>query len=102
MQACATFTTVDGQSVNEATWKEQRAELLNRASFDLGCSPDKLDVTVLDVREKGRVALAGVKGCGLRAAYFSHCHSECEWIMNSKVDESGEGGVENKPPSPQQ
>jgi len=58
--------------------------LMNRASFDLDCSRDKLKIVDLDVNTKG------VKGCGRRATYVWSCgrNQTCAWVMNSPQGES--------------
>lgn len=58
--------------------------LLNRASFDLDCSRDKLKIVDLAPNSKG------VKGCGRRATYIWSCgtNQTCAWVMNSPDSES--------------
>lgn len=59
-----------------------RAELVNRASFEMSCPREQLHVYVLgdDTR--------GVEGCGRRATYIRSCKGggameECVWVLNS-------------------
>jgi hypothetical protein len=49
-------------------------QLRNRASYDLQCAPDKLEITEIDKRT------AGVDGCGRRGTYV---YTSDTWILNS-------------------
>ena len=60
-------------------------QLLKRASFDLECPADQLDVVVIDASTRG------VTGCGRKGAYVEHCtglkgftETTCTWIINSE------------------
>jgi hypothetical protein len=59
-------------------------QLTRRASFDLGCSADQIQVYEIDNRTRG------VVGCGQRVTYVESCDgrrdhmmTECTWVMNS-------------------
>ena len=60
------------------------AQLRKRASFDLECPPETIQVFELDG------AARGVAGCGKKAAYVEHCVPrfggvpECTWSMDSR------------------
>ncbi len=53
--------------------------LVSRASFDLGCPADRLQVVELDAHVRG------VSGCGKRATYVWQARNsyEGDWIANS-------------------
>lgn len=61
------------------------SQLVKRASFDLDCAEEELEVVELDPRTRG------VRGCGRRATYVEQCKPcangyqgcECTWLMNT-------------------
>ncbi len=62
---------------------ERQADLRQRASFDLGCTADKLEITPLDdaARSHGG-GTTGVRGCDKQATYVWDAYGT-GWIMNN-------------------
>ena len=57
-------------------------QLRSRASFDLGCPANQLDVVEIDQRTRG------VRGCGKQATYVESCTTAdrstgCTWVLNT-------------------
>jgi hypothetical protein len=54
-------------------------QLVDRASLDLRCPRDQLQVKQVDQRTQA------VRGCGHQVAYIESCdtHNVCTWILNS-------------------
>ncbi len=65
---CAKPVEVDGFSVKQSNWNKARADIVRKAVFDLSCSPEGLDVVVLDTSARWPVTV-GVTGCGARVRY---------------------------------
>jgi hypothetical protein len=59
-------------------------QLRSRASFDLNCAENKLQVVEIDQRTRG------VRGCGKQATYVENCttpgrdRNSCTWVMNTE------------------
>lgn len=68
MGACSRHIVVDGFNVHEGRWNRERPALVQRASFDMDCPADQIEVTVLSARSRF-VLQAAVNGCGRRAVY---------------------------------
>jgi hypothetical protein len=72
-------------------------QLAARASFDLGCPKEKLDIVRLDDRTRG------VTGCGQKVTYVESCSSGgnlsgglvgmakqgCTWVLNASSTSGG-------------
>ena len=70
----------------------QSNTLRARASFDLQCPSEQLQVTELDN------SVAGVAGCGQRATYV---YNNGSWVLNSPgAEQPGSGPVLTQPPPP--
>jgi hypothetical protein len=61
-------------------------QLEKRASFDLDCPAEKIDIVEIDS------STMGVSGCGQRATYVESCDAapnnparECTWVLNSET-----------------
>ncbi len=67
-------TTISNQSARETMF----ASLSKRASFELGCSVDPADITLIAQTEYG------VEKCGCRATYLS---TSAGWVLNSASGE---------------
>ncbi|MBI4820654.1 MAG: hypothetical protein HY791_30600 [Deltaproteobacteria bacterium] len=65
-----------------------REQLVKRASFDLNCPAEQLEVHELDGRTNG------IRGCGRQATYVEQCEvvqgsrGNCTWIMNTDAEPS--------------
>jgi hypothetical protein len=54
-------------------------QLRGRASSDLRCPPDRLQMVQIDSSSRE------VRGCGQRAVYLEHCGQQgCGWVLRSK------------------
>jgi len=63
-------------------------QLVKRASFDMSCPEDQIQVVEIDKRTRG------VRGCGKQATYVENCpcprgaysgpNCACTWILNSE------------------
>ena len=69
----------------------QSDTLRSRASFDLRCPSEQLQVAELDD------SVAGVEGCDQRATYV---YSNGSWVLNSPGTEQPGSGVLTQPPPP--
>jgi hypothetical protein len=75
---CSTVT-VNGFSLMQGQWEEDRMKILQRSAFDLSCPKEQLTLTVLDA---GRVAhQIGVEGCSKKATYVRAVTGE--FVMNN-------------------
>ena len=48
---------------------EFRQKALTKASFDLDCAPEKLQISVLNTVPNGRETQLGIKGCSKQGSY---------------------------------
>ncbi len=72
VSACAgaSLVVVDGQSVYDRPWKDVQGSLPGRASFDLDCPKEQLELRLLNVAAFYKYPTeVGVTGCGKRATY---------------------------------
>jgi len=87
LSACATVQVGDHLLLAE-DWKRDRAEIEQRASFELRCPVEKLKLTVLATLynvspQRGDSAKqVGVEGCDHRLVYI-HAGYPSGWILNS-------------------
>jgi len=73
------------------------ADLQNRASFDLQCPADQLELHELS--RSGRLANSyGVVGCGKQATYVLNMTGRGTWVMNSGGETPGAMGAQTQPP----
>jgi hypothetical protein len=69
------------------TEEQLRPKLLERASFDLDCPANQLDVVDLDGPTRG------VSGCGRRGSYIAICQfSACTWMAQGPLASGPEKG----------
>ena len=58
------------------------AQLKHRASLDLRCPADRLQVLAIDSRSKA------VRGCGQRGVFVEHCGQQgSDWVLQSTHQE---------------
>ncbi|AFM14032.1 hypothetical protein [Turneriella parva] len=66
-------------------------QLRRRASFDLGCAEEKIELIELDSRT------TGVSGCNKKATYIESCAQntmwkegppDCTWVLNSDAQKA--------------
>ena len=74
---------VDGYTLNPDPWNQDRQTIVQRASFDLNCDPQSLEVRVL-AAGGGQVfddwaTQVGVSGCGQRGVYV---RTQSGWVLN--------------------
>lgn len=56
--------------------------LLSRASFDMNCPREELDVTVLSQSSLNVLNTAGVRGCGQQAVYIRR-NDHTNWVLDT-------------------
>jgi hypothetical protein len=83
--ACAAPVQVNGFKLDAFAWKEAQEAVMPRASFDLKCPNDQLQLTVLHTTAGGLggggfPSQLGVTGCGQSAVYVA---TPSGWIANS-------------------
>lgn len=92
--------SVDGlDSVDRECLERSMARIEKRAEFELSCSPDQIEVKVLEVAPLRQSSsefylcpqLVGVSGCGHRVVYVN---MDGTWLMNTESSKE-------KVPSPQ-
>src|SRR5262245_60485135 len=78
-----------------------QSDLRKRASFDLRCPDNYLQLYVLSQRSDGLVTSYGVDGCGQRASYVLTATGA--WAMNSRgAPQQPPPGYQQPPPGYQQ
>ena len=80
---------VDGYSLGSALWTRDAAALRARASFDLACPREQVNLKVISARafgfrEVGVAETVGAEGCSGRATYM-RLHIGDEWILNGST-----------------
>jgi hypothetical protein len=70
---------IDGFKVNVKQWEKWKAQVGQRASFELDCPQEDLSMTILDTTSDMPTTV-GVSGCGYRAVFIS---ANGKWVMNS-------------------
>lgn len=81
LTGCATLQS-GGFTVDQSSTEHAFEVVKNRASFELECPKDKIELTVLNVEGiPARAVQIGVSGCGHKAVYVS---SYSGWVMNSE------------------
>jgi hypothetical protein len=89
--ACAAPEAVNGFKVNAMEWTEAQGKVASRAAFEMKCSRDQLQLTVVQVGDGvdfsgGHVPeQVGVTGCGQSAVYV---RSPAGWLANSSSQDS--------------
>jgi hypothetical protein len=82
--ACAAPVEMNGFKVNAFAWKNAQEAVVPRASFDMKCPREQLQLTVLHATEDfggGAPTQLGVTGCGQSAVYVQTFGSG--WVANS-------------------
>jgi hypothetical protein len=87
LTACAAPLEMNGFKVDRHDWQQESPNVLTRASFDMKCAKDKLELTVLAVdlaRHPGfgageAVSQMGVTGCGQTMVYV---WTPSGWVAN--------------------
>jgi hypothetical protein len=74
-------------SLHPERWHEDEADLRRRAAFEISCTPEKLELTVLKGRFEPSAGYnfamqVGVTGCNHRLVYVKLDQSK-EWVLNS-------------------
>ena len=90
---CATVA-INGVTVLEEAWQRDSVEVRNRASFDLGCSADKLSLTILSTQkylDGTAPAVIGVTGCEKKATYIHLATDRYHktWTLERGVESAG-------------
>ena len=81
LTGCATLQS-GGFTVDKSSTEHAFEVVKNRASFELECPKDKIEVTVLNAEgTPARATQIGVLGCGHKAVYVA---SYSGWVMNSE------------------
>ena len=76
--------TVNGHTLRADVWERDERAIRERASFDLSCPAEQLELRVLDV--SGNFARqVGVTGCGQQAVYVDPQQTSM-WVMNSAAE----------------
>jgi len=79
---CATVK-VGEHVLDKGDWERMEPFIKTRAAFDLKCSADAIELTILAAAPCTTAACAwqvGAEGCGSRAVYV---RSPSGWVMNS-------------------
>ena len=65
---------------------EQTAKIRQRATFEMSCPNESLNVVELDKESDGTVKALGVEGCGKKASYvhLKGYGNEAVWALNSQ------------------
>lgn len=75
---------VDGHTLNPDPWLKDQQTIVQRATFDLNCDANKLEVKVLAVGGVGIfddwASQVGVSGCEQRAVYV---RTQSGWVANT-------------------
>ena len=82
---CGPSIVIDGFKLDQSQYNLDRAQLMKRASFDLNCSEDKLQVKVIDAigdTNHEQMKQVGVSGCDQRATYVN-TFDATGWVMNT-------------------
>jgi hypothetical protein len=75
VSACSSLGQVDGHRVNLKLWDQAQDSIRNRASFELRCPAEQLDMRLIEVWDSpaignnGIPTTVGVEGCGYRAIF---------------------------------
>ncbi len=81
---CGPTVIVDGFKLDQSQYQSDREQLLRRASFDLACAADKLDVKVIEViGEPQQMKQVGISGCDQRATYVN-LFTNVGWVLNTR------------------
>ena len=84
--ACGGKIVVDGFTVRESRWVRAQEDVARRATFDLECPAEQLDMTLLNTQRwpyKGAYpSQVGVRGCGHTATYVG---GRGTWVMNNDM-----------------
>lgn len=62
--------------------KESFDKVYPRASFDMDCPRDKIDLTIINANQHGYPETIGVRGCDKKAVYVRP-DRQTNWILNS-------------------
>jgi hypothetical protein len=62
--------------------KESFDKVYPRASFDMDCSKDKLDLIIINANQQGYPETIGVRGCDKKAVYVRP-DRQTNWVLNS-------------------
>ena len=93
----------DGFVLERAKTEEAFDELRRRAAFDMNCSPDRLNFTVLAVHDDAGPDMPkqiGVRGCGKQATYTKEYIDDFEsgWKLDmAGIDLTGEPSGPRQP-----
>ena len=84
--ALLTLAACDPEAWRKARLKDFNQRALPRASFELNCSKERIEVVEVSPQETGWVgSQVGVTGCGRRAVYVL---TEQDWMNNTGVQSS--------------
>jgi hypothetical protein len=80
------MTNVNGHPVREAMWRSDETKIRERASFDLQCPSEKLELRLLETTPDQRPMgwpdpwAIGVSGCNKQGTYKN---SNSGWFLNA-------------------
>jgi hypothetical protein len=99
LPACATVQS-GGFEIPAVYVEREWPKLKNRATFDLDCPADQLEVVTLNAYSTpggNQPSEVGVKGCGRKAVYVP---KEQAWLMSGSAHAAFEASVKAPAPAP--
>jgi hypothetical protein len=78
---------VNGIEVYERLWDRAAQQVTQRASFDLQCPAQQLELTLIEKTVREPTAI-GVRGCGRQGTYVRPLvggHLSTQWLLQSQV-----------------
>jgi hypothetical protein len=84
--SCVAAIQVGGFRLDKAYWERDQAQIRSRASFDLHCSADQIELVPLSTysHTDWYANTVGVKACGQQVVYLRPDLGRGTWVLNSE------------------